>query len=141
LGARFRLQALAGLALAGGVLGGLKGPSTLLGWGLAVLLLAWIAVAAIDYLYYGRLLRGAVAEVKRLEEASGNALNLSTLFEQACSKPGIRGNENGLHYGWGRGIFYFLPGLALGVSSLVTLSCDVETAKHRDEPAGVVASE
>lgn len=105
LAIKFRLQALAGLALAGALLGGaVKTTSSgdmwaLLAGGLVALAAMWLAVAALD-VYYGRLLRGSIDELEAVERKFP-ALQLSKKIEEA-----VWGK-------WGPGIsrtlFYLLP--------------------------------
>ena len=122
LNAKFRLQALAGLAVAGAVLGAvLKADESSGDWALAGtlwgLLTAWIAVAWIDFWYYGKLLRGAVQEIVRIEQATGGVLSMSSKIESACKTS----------RGWrtsriGRSGFYAFPGLVLIVASILVLA-------------------
>lgn len=70
-----RLKAIGGLAVAGAVLGnnGDKASFSVdeykaIASGLCLLVALWMAVAALDLLYYSALLRGAVDELERVEE-------------------------------------------------------------------------
>lgn len=85
---RFRLQALGGVAVVGAVLGYAKKTQVLsrdaVHYGIAVVLCFWASAAMIDFLYYGRLLKGAVKELLRIEGVSAGALRLSTAIDEAC---------------------------------------------------------
>ena len=122
LNAKFRLQALAGLAVAGAVLGAvLKADENSGDWALAGalwgLLAAWCAVAWIDGWYYGKLLRGAVVEIVRIEKATAGVLNMSSAIENAC-KTGRGWRTSRI----GRVGFYVFPGLALVVASVLVVA-------------------
>lgn len=91
---RVRFQALAGVAALGaGVgivldrLGDTPTRWTLMALVFGVLALLWLALAALDFFYYNRLLLGAVDAILKLEEASSTTttvdrLELSTLIKQ-----------------------------------------------------------
>ena len=65
-----------------------KGTWTIAAACFAGLVLIWLAIAALDLLYYNRLLVGSVAAIKEIETLSENEthvthLNLSTRIEEA----------------------------------------------------------
>ena len=121
LNARFRLQALAGLALAGTWIGAFKAKddmdSQTIAGILGSLLLVWLAVCWIDLFYYGRLLRGAVDELLRLEKATSKTVQLSTSIENACKicKGGYRTSRIG------RAGFYLFPAIPFSIAALLFL--------------------
>ena len=93
---KLRIQALGGVA-ALAVLASIfsnvraysfKGTWTIAAACFAGLVLIWLAIAALDLLYYNRLLVGSVAAIKEIETLSENEthvthLNLSTRIEEA----------------------------------------------------------
>lgn len=107
---RFRTQAIAAFAAAGGLFGFAaheNGPGVridVVSLGAVWLATAWAAIALIDFLYYHRLLRGAVEELLRIEEASG-VVRLSTRIEEVCTR---------WHAGVAAALFYAIPFAALG---------------------------
>jgi hypothetical protein len=117
--------------VAGTVTGGFKAGTgvtdEVLAGVLTALLLVWVAVAWIDFWYYGQLLRGAVRELKRIESSS-RRLRLSTQIEAACKYPWrVNGGEETFSgtlrtSNVGRGGFYAFPTLALfgGIFFLLT---------------------
>jgi len=110
----FRLRALAALGVAGGVVGTvlLNEKSAqftrfnYIAFAFAMLFIAalWLAVAAIDLLYYHRLLVGAVKDILRLEAESNGVIRLSTAIAAHA--------EKGLDR-VARFLFYALPLVAL----------------------------
>jgi hypothetical protein len=87
----FRLRALGGITLAGGLVGTvlLKGngpPSSVnlltFGGAMALLAVLWRAIHSIDDRYYQKLLLGAVDDLIRLEAQSDGRIQLSTLIEK-----------------------------------------------------------
>lgn len=75
---RLRFQALAGVAglsasiglLADKLAGDGKTPESIASWAFGVLAILWVALFALDFFYYNRLLIGAVEEIQRLEKHS-----------------------------------------------------------------------
>lgn len=129
LNARFRLQALAGLALAGTLLGAFKAGTgvsdTAVAGVLFGLFVVWVAVAWIDGWYYGRLLRGAVVEIVKIEQATQGVLTMSTEIERACKFSWtVKGRK--LADDWrtsrvGRAGFYVGPASTLLVAAILVL--------------------
>lgn len=113
----FRLKALGAVSLSTGLLGGLTAreptdwrPFTL---GAVLILACWLAVAAIDNLYYRRLLRGAVEDAMRVEKQSKKRIDLSNAIDRSVKKGGFAGDTVGVF------LFYGLPTLLLCVFSIL----------------------
>jgi len=149
LAVKFRLQALAGLVIAGtitaaAVKGGLTTSWALVGGGLAALAVMWLAVAAIDAFYYGRLLRGAVEELEDLERRLGpDGFQISTKIEHATrwSLPRSGQSIGEPSYSMtgaalGRWVFYLLPFIALSYGSCRSYRMhDEELGQRVSEPS------
>ncbi len=122
---KMRTQSLGGLAALAAVMGwatkaGTEGSSLPAGWiamAFLALLIVWTSIGLIDWLYYGRLLKGAVDEIKRVERLSKGRYELSIHIDEACGIP--REKPAGWHdrVKWGRALFYGLPfaGLSVGL--------------------------
>src|SRR6266498_2338292 len=110
----FRLRALAALGVGGGVVGTVLlnersaqvARFNYVAFALAMMFIAalWLAVAAIDILYYHRLLVGAVNDILRLERESNGVIQLST----AIAAHAERGLDRVARF-----LFYALPLVAL----------------------------
>jgi hypothetical protein len=112
----YRLKAIGSVAVAAGLVGSVlltKGADapTRSSWGvfggaMGFLGIVWAALAIIDMLYYQRLLLGAVDEARRLEQQSGEVLQLSKQIEATANR--------GMYAvsGW---LFYALPFAAICV--------------------------
>lgn len=101
---RLRSQSLAGIAALAtivGVLANSKIESLSVSWFVATMIffamaLFWTAIWCLDFLYYNRLLRGAVAALAELEAKSRepgeaiSSINMSTLIEAEFKTPLIR---------------------------------------------------
>lgn len=114
---RFRLQALAATAAAGGLVGVITRSDDMIHWetlgaGLLGLSCFWLAAAFIDFFYYHRLLRGAVRELRRIEKQSDGMMSLSTRIEETCSQCDSL---------VGRSLFYGTPFLALTLAAAICL--------------------
>lgn len=122
---RLRTLSLGGIAALAGLGAGLAhGPTNeAIRWGIlagtfATLSIVWVAIWILDFLYYNRLLLGAVEALIHLEKLSKNQalvaeLQLSTIIEKAVTnKPSHSGGS------LGRWLFYVLIFLAL-LSGLV----------------------
>jgi hypothetical protein len=142
LSIKFRLQAISGLAVTGAIAGALVKTSDasswiLLGGGLALLAVFWLAAAWIDFFYYGRLLRGAIEELQRVEalSGSGDGINLSTSIESATKQT---------KWQWvGRLGFYLFPLLALVTAACLSFiqsqslgAVDYASAEHTEASSG-----
>jgi len=95
---RLRSQSLAGIAAISTLVGVFtrEGVADIhLDWLVATALFiamafSWIAIFALDYFYYNRLLLGAVEALKQLERKTTTAampINMSTLIEDEFTKP------------------------------------------------------
>jgi hypothetical protein len=104
----FRLQALGGVTVAGGLVGTLllgkdgASPSRAsygaFAGAMAFLSVLWFAIWVIDHGYYHLLLEGAVAEAERLETESGDVVRLSKEISKSA-----RGSSTARKW------FYVLP--------------------------------
>ena len=113
---RLRSQSLAGIAALATIVGILaKGElgSLSVSWFVAMVIffamaLFWIAIWCLDFLYYNRLLRGAVGALAELEEKSKEpnapitSINMSTLIEAEFRSP-LLGDDIS-HF---RGVLFF----------------------------------
>lgn len=96
---QLRVKSLGGVAAIIGLFGALVklGGSTPTPWGaisavFAVLSLAWAAIAALDGLYYSRLLDGAVKAIKELER-NGGRIELTCRIVEQTDRWWVRGRE------------------------------------------------
>ncbi|MBI1213681.1 MAG: hypothetical protein GC190_19655 [Alphaproteobacteria bacterium] len=113
---RLRSQSLAGIAALSTIVGVLaKGDvaSMRVSWFVAAMIfvamaLFWVAIWCLDFLYYNRLLRGAVSALAQIEQESRqptsfkSGINMSTLIEGEFSKPLM--HEDVRHF---RGVLLF----------------------------------
>lgn len=124
---KIRIQALGALAAVvtvGGVL--LKGfsPKSPMPWGLltivfAVLSLFWLAIWLLDFLYYNRLLQGAVRSIILLEDAINSGVEIEfnmshkirDAIEGTCKQPAYKGP-------W---FFYSIVGVLLLLGTVISL--------------------
>lgn len=127
---KMRTQVLSTITIIGTLLGVLSrmpeqgSPHNTIAIGFALLLLAWLGVGCIDALYYGRLLKGAVDEIVRVEEMTKGAIQLSKKIDTSCGvkhlPDGARSASwcGGKHRHcngavFGRILFYSLPAVGL----------------------------
>lgn len=118
---RFRIQAIAALTASGALLGFAAADGSMnwpvLAVGLFALLVIWYVIGFIDAKYYYPLLRGAVAELREVEKASGNRFNLSTRIETKwCREEDADA---------ARTVFYVVPGLLLLVLALTSYAFSI----------------
>lgn len=118
------LGAVAAIVTIGGILVKTLPAESHVPWGLLaivslLLFLFWLAIWLLDFLYYNRLLQGAVKSLLQLEDAinSGNGIefNMSHKIKDAvdgkCKQPAYRGP-------W---VFYSIVGLALLAGTIVSI--------------------
>jgi hypothetical protein len=132
----FRLRALAALGVAGGVVGTVllneksaqytRFNYVAFAFAMFFIAVLWLAVAAIDILYYHRLLVGAVEDLLRLEKQSNGVIQLSTAIAARA--------EQGLDSA-ARFLFYALPLAALIVLGYVSYT---HTPTTSETPASTV---
>jgi len=131
---KLRMQALAAVAAISAVAGIFSKGGSIdeVRWGLAAavfffLSLFWVAIWAIDFLYYNRLLHGAVKAILDLEKLSKDKthtryINISTEIELAVfgagQKPDHEMRKRRRKLARGRWLFYIIVFLAL-LSGLV----------------------
>ncbi len=118
----FRLKALGAITLAGGLVGAVLltkegGPPSRFSClafsaGMVFLSAAWVAIGVLDLGYYHRLLLGAVREVIRLENLSGDTSQLSRLIKEEAERGRFKDWSN-------RRIFYALPLLAFWAAAVL----------------------
>lgn len=117
----FRLRALAAIGVAGGLIGTVllnektaqvtRFNYVAFAGAMFFIAILWLAVWAIDLLYYHRLLLGAVAELLRLERESNGVVRLSTSIGAKAER------------GWdtvARTLFYALPLAALITTGVIS---------------------
>lgn len=101
--------------------------------------LFWIAIWCLDFLYYNRLLRGAVAALAQIETASRtpagltSGINMSTLIEAEFSKPLLRSD---LRHFRGVILFYVVVLAAIVSGAFFSLTMHWMLA---DEPAAITS--
>ena len=133
---KLRVQALGGTAAITALVGFFsKEQADEFRWGMFMgimwlLLVFWIAIWILDFLYYNRLLQGAVFAITEVEKKSKtslyiNELNMSQRIEQAARRELPKSNLTRwqrLKGALGRGLFYVIVTVALfGVSYFSTI--------------------
>jgi len=131
---RLRTQALGAVAALATIIGifARAGAETHTNWEMvafafSILLLFWIAVWCIDFLYYNRLLKGAVASLIRIESISASRkrarpIDLSTNVEKAVDGKLSRGDRKSTGIrSLGRWIFYVIVSLALAAGLIYSI--------------------
>jgi hypothetical protein len=128
---RLRTQALGAVAALATIIGifARAGAETHTNWEMvtfafSVLLLFWIAVWCIDFLYYNKLLKGAVTSLLELEKKSESQIrilqiDLSSNVEKAVERQ--LKNQSPRLWLVGRWIFYILVAFTLSCGSLFSL--------------------
>ena len=126
----FRLKALGAVTLSAGLIGNVlrskdgqmatRMDHMVFSGGMLLLLLVWFAIAALDFGYYQRLFRGAVAEALRLEKLTGNAIRLSTVIEEEVASKWLKWKWLRFHR-LPRLAFYLIPGLGFIVAARLSM--------------------
>jgi hypothetical protein len=115
LGGVAAIAAFAGVIVHGDVPANIRWP--VLTWAFALLLLFWIAVWVLDFMYYNRLLLGAVSALVDLEKKGTTervvALTMSITIESAVREPPPSESGYRLAGAKGRWLFYSIVFVAL----------------------------
>lgn len=128
LAMRLRLQALAGIGAAALIAGTIfthqgQVDRAMLGWFLVGMALVWASIFLLDFLYYQRLLNGAVDAMKKFEPQVYGL----TISADIQAKVGVLGSAS-------RGIFYAIIFILLVGGGIVLLCSPIDNGK-RSEPA------
>jgi hypothetical protein len=128
---RLRTQSLAGIAAVSTLVGlftkeGMATPQT--SWLAATAIFIamacfWIAICFLDFLYYNRLLIGAVRAIISLERKTDGLIEMSTSIESAFKKRNTNRDSNEL---WGVKAFYLIVLLVISGGAVFSgkMYCD-----------------